>query len=165
VRDTAETRTPHTPAETAARREMAMASLMGGMALANARLGAIHGIAGPLGAWLGAPHGALCAGLLVATYEENLQNTLLSTARPDLPERFDELGRLLCGDDNADARDATTFFRGLVSELEIKPLRYWGLAKADFPALVAMARQAGSMKGNPVLLSDSAIENIIERSW
>ena len=56
-------RLPRRP-ESAARADMAMASLLGGLALANAGLGAVHGFAGPIGGRFAAPHGAVCAALL-----------------------------------------------------------------------------------------------------
>ena len=55
-----------------AREEMALASLFGGLALANAGLGAVHGFAGPVGGMFGAPHGMVCAALLPHTMKANL---------------------------------------------------------------------------------------------
>jgi alcohol dehydrogenase class IV len=52
---------------------MSLASLFSGMALANAKLGAVHGLAGPLGGVLSAPHGAICARLLPFVMETNLK--------------------------------------------------------------------------------------------
>ena len=164
-RSSVETLSPQTEAEAAARRNLALASLLSGMALANAKLGAVHGLAGPLGGFLNAPHGALCAALLPATFEQNLQTIMLNSPRPDLVERFDEIGRILLGTPHADAQDAATFLHDLVKEMEIRSLRHWGLKRDDFPVVVEMAKNASSMKGNPVALSDAALEEILERSF
>lgn len=52
------------PEDLEARTGMAWASLLGGLALANAGLGAVHGIAAPLGGMFRLPHGAACAAVL-----------------------------------------------------------------------------------------------------
>ena len=64
-----------------AREDMSLASLFGGMALANARLGAVHGIASPIGGMIPAPHGAICARLLPLVLETNLN--ALNRRQPD----------------------------------------------------------------------------------
>ncbi len=56
-----------------ARKNMALVSLFGGLALANAKLGAVHGFAGPIGGIFPAPHGAVCARLLAVVMEVNLR--------------------------------------------------------------------------------------------
>ncbi len=52
---------------------MALAALFGGIALANARLGAVHGFAGVLGGATGQAHGAICARLLPFVMEANIR--------------------------------------------------------------------------------------------
>src|SRR5262249_56501883 len=55
-----------------ARADMAVASLAGGMALANAKLGAVHGLAGAVGGTVAVPHGVACAVLLAPVMEANV---------------------------------------------------------------------------------------------
>lgn len=147
-----------------ARSDMALAGLQGGLALANAKLGAVHGFAGPLGGYLGAPHGALCAALLPAVFEENARSVASQPPRPDLPGRFDEVGRLLTGSRDADAASAVEFLAALTKKLGVPPLAHWGLVPDDYPKLLPAARRAGSMQGNPVPLSDERLQAILERS-
>lgn len=153
---------PQTEAEASARRDMAMAALLSGQALANAKLGVVHGLAGPLGGYLNAPHGVLCAAILPPAFEENVQAAMLEHGRPDLAARFDEVGQLLLGRREADARDAGVWLRDVVQELEIPGLRHWGLRPEDYPEILPMARRSGSMAGNPVILGDAALERILE---
>ena len=79
----------------AAREDLALASLMGGLCLANAGLGAVHGFAAPAGGMLEAPHGAICAALLAPVVAINLRALQTrAAAHPALP-RFQEIARLL----------------------------------------------------------------------
>src|SRR5690606_6786032 len=82
----------------AAREDMALASLFGGLALANAGLGVVHGFAGPIGGMFAAPHGAVCAALLPHVMHANLR--ALQTRAPSHPgiRRYEELARLLTGE-------------------------------------------------------------------
>ncbi|RKH76922.1 iron-containing alcohol dehydrogenase [Corallococcus sp. AB045] len=149
------------PAE---REDLAIASLFGGLCLANAGLGAVHGFAAPLGGMLGAAHGALCAALLGATLELNLE-ALRSRApeHPALP-RFRELAVLLTGQSNARAEDGITWVKDLVHAVRIRGLRDMGLTGAAIPELVTKARAASSMKGNPLPLTDAELTALVERS-
>src|SRR5215510_8115468 len=88
-------------ADQEARAGMSLASLFGGLALANAALGAVHGFAGPLGGMLHAPHGALCARLLPLVMEANIK--ALETRHPEHPvlERYAEIARVLTAENEA----------------------------------------------------------------
>jgi alcohol dehydrogenase class IV len=144
-----------------AREDMALASLFGGMALANARLGAVHGMANLVGGRSYAPHGAICARLLPLVMETNI--FALRTRQPKSPviERYNEVARLLTGDENAIADAGMVWIRELCQVLNIRPLNEYGLNSDDFPALVEQSQKASSMRGNPVPLTDTELMNIL----
>ena len=140
--------------DASAREDMSLASLFGGMALANARLGAVHGMANPIGGMSHAPHGAVCARLLPLVMETNLR--ALRSRLPDSPSitRYTEVARLLTGKENATAEDGAVWVRELCQTLKIRPLAEYGLKAEDYPALVEQSQKANSMKGNPVALTN-----------
>lgn len=149
----------------AARREdLALASLLGGLCLANAGLGAVHGFAAPAGAALGAPHGALCAALLAPCLSVNL--CALHARAPGGPAllRMKDLARWLTGQEGARAEEAIAWVERLCRDLGVKGLRAHGLSPAAVPELLARARAAGSMRGNPIVLTDSELAEIVERA-
>jgi alcohol dehydrogenase class IV len=146
----------------AARCDMAWASLLGGMALANAGLGAVHGFAAPLGGMFPAPHGAVCARLLPFVMDINIR--ALRARAPGKLQRYDEVARLISGRPQATAPDGVTCIANLCQKLEIPPLRTWGVAPGDLPALVEKAAQASSMKANPVVLTGEELREIISRA-
>ena len=150
-----------------ARADMALASLFGGLALANAGLGAVHGFAAPLGGMYDAPHGALCAALLpaVMTVNEkavhsrtgvppvNLDKEDRRDACPTIIQRFEEV-RQIIGD-----------LAELGQALGVKPLRELGVRRAEFPVIIEKAAVASSMKGNPAKLTPAQLGEILELAW
>ena len=91
------------PADAAARSDMALTSLLGGLALANAKLGAVHGFAGVLGGMYGAPHGAICAALLPPVIDANIR--ALTERQPNSPalRRYEHAAQTLLADESAEA--------------------------------------------------------------
>jgi alcohol dehydrogenase class IV len=146
-----------------ARTDMALASLFSGIALANSGLGAVHGIAGPLGGMIPGPHGALCARLLPFTVEANLGALERKEAHTIAVARFSEAARLMVSP-QATPADLVAWLHRLVEQLEIPALSAWGLTAEAVPELVTKAKAASSMKGNPVNLSDDELSAIIERA-
>jgi alcohol dehydrogenase class IV len=147
--------------DAAAREDMSLASLFGGLALANARLGAVHGMANPIGGMSHAPHGAVCARLLPLVME-----TTLRALRSRLPDssaitRYTEVARLLTGNEEATAEDGAAWVRELCQALNIRPLAEYGLKAEDYPALVEQSQKANSMKGNPVPLTNVELMTIL----
>lgn len=146
-----------------ARENMAMASMLGGMALANVKLGAVHGFAGPLGGMFPIPHGAVCACLLPAVMEVNIA-ALKSKNRQNQLEKFDEVARILTGNSSAMAEDGAVWVKELVKKLQIPSLSDFHITPGSFPELIEKAKNASSMKGNPVELDDEQLFEIVSKS-
>jgi alcohol dehydrogenase class IV len=148
----------------AVRVDLALASLFGGLALANAGLGAVHGFAAPVGGMFDAPHGAACAALLPAVLRVNLE--ALSRRRPQSPAlaRYREIAVIVTGRTEADAEDAVVWTESLLRALAIPGLSRWGATEADIGPLVAKARAASSMKGNPIELEEGELAEIARAS-
>lgn len=150
-------------ADAGAREDMSYAALLGGMALANVRLGAVHGFAGPLGGMFPAPHGAVCASLLPAVMEVNL-TALKREQQTHLLKKYKEAACILTQNQSAREEEGVEWAKNMVRDLHIPSLSAYGISPSDFPALIEKARNASSMKGNPVLLNDSELQEILERS-
>ena len=148
--------------DTAAREDMAVVSLLGGLALANAKLGTVHGFAGVLGGMFPAPHGLICARLLPHVMEVNVQ--ALQRRAPDSPAlaRYDEVAQLLTGQPTTRAADGVAWVQELCRALGVPPLANFGFTQADFPAAVAQTQKASSTKGNPIVLTEEELLGILE---
>lgn len=148
----------------AARTDMAVASLYGGLALANAGLGAVHGFAGPIGGMFPAPHGAVCAALLPHVMKTNLR-----ALRKRLPEgpalaRYETVARLLTGNPNATADDAIDWARKLIADLRIPGLAAYGVTREHAPEISGKAAQTSSMKANPLPLHHEELVETLENA-
>jgi alcohol dehydrogenase class IV len=136
-----------------AREDMSLASLYGGLSLANAGLGAVHGFAAPIGGKFAAPHGAVCAALLPHVMDANLRALRARAPRDRALDRYDEIARLLTGRPQATANDGVKWVHELLAALRMPRLASFNIARADLPAIVAAAENASSMKANPIVLT------------
>jgi alcohol dehydrogenase class IV len=143
-----------------ARQDMSLASLFGGLALANAGLGAVHGLAGPIGGMFPAPHGAVCAALLPQVMQANISN-LRRQPGPAL-SRYQTVARLLTGRLDASAEDGVEWVRQLVSDFRIPGLAAYGITPNDFPAIAEKSAQASSMKANPIVLTPEELAVVMQ---
>ncbi len=148
----------------AARADMAVAGLCGGLALANAKLGAVHGFAGPLGGMFPVPHGVVCARLLPLVMATNVR--ALQERAPDAPmlARYDEIARIVTGDPTARAADGVAWVQALGNELHVPPLARFGVTAADIPKVIPKAQRAGSMQGNPLVLTPEELTQILQQA-
>jgi len=144
-----------------ARTDMALCSLIGGLALANAKLGAVHGFAGVVGAMFDVPHGAACAALLAPAVAANVR--ALRRRRPEAPalERYARAARLLTGRADASIEDGLAWIRETVALLNIAGLSTFGLRSEQADEVVAKAAKSSSMQGNPVALNDDELHEIL----
>jgi alcohol dehydrogenase class IV len=141
---------------------MSFASLMGGLALANSGLGAVHGFASPIGGMYNAPHGAICARLLAPVIRINLQ--ALQKRAPGHPAsaKYAEAAKIVTGSHRANETVLIDWLDALCEEMQIPRLKAMGISMADIPDIVAKAASASSMKANPIVLSSEELAAILE---
>lgn len=149
----------------AAREEMALASLFGGLALANAGLGAVHGFAGPIGGMFNAPHGLICGILLPFVVDANLHALRLRASDSVALGRYDEIGRLLTGSPDALATDGLAWLTDLRKTLGVPALSSLDIPRESIPEIARKAAKASSMKANPIELTQPELEAILEAAW
>jgi alcohol dehydrogenase class IV len=145
----------------AARADMAICSLLGGIALANAKLGAVHGLAGVIGGTAHVPHGLACAALLAPVTEANVR--ALRSAQPGHPalDRYAEAARVITGNPSAPISDGLAWIRETVTLLGVPRLAALGISPQDADDIAAKAARSSSMQGNPVPLDHSALLAIL----
>jgi len=150
--------------DSGARRDMALTSLFGGLALANAKLGAVHGLAAPAGGMFRAPHGALCARFLPPVMGANLAALRERDPVSPLLPRFEQAARILTGNPEARAEDGITWVEELCEALAVPRLETYGVTETDIETLVEKAAAASSMKGNPIALTRDELIEIVRRA-
>jgi alcohol dehydrogenase class IV len=149
---------------TQAREDMAVASLFGGLALANAGLGAVHGFAGPIGGMFAAPHGAVCAALLPYVMEVNLRALTERQAKSETLARYQTVAQLLTGNPSAGAEEGPSWVHTLTRKLQIPGLAAYGITPDHIPEMVDKSSKASSMKANPIALTPKELAEILERA-
>ena len=147
-----------------ARADMSLASLLGGLSLANAGLGVVHGFAAPIGGMFDAPHGAVCAALLPHGMDVNIRALRARAPESEPLRRYRVVARLLTGNGSATAEDGVEWVIRTCRDLAIPPLRSYGITEEHAPALVAAASQASSMKGNPIALTPAELAEVFSRA-
>jgi alcohol dehydrogenase class IV len=144
-----------------ARTDMALCSLLAGIALANAKLGAVHGLAGVVGGSADIPHGVACAALLVPVMEANVRALRASQAGHPALDRYARAARLLTGRTSASIEDGVAWIRETLALLEIPGLAAFGITPEHAAEVAAKAVTSSSMQGNPVALSASDLQAVL----
>jgi alcohol dehydrogenase class IV len=149
----------------AAREDLCLTSLFGGMALANAKLGAVHGFAGPIGGAFHSPHGETCAALLPHVMAVNIRALRARQPSSSALARYAEVARLLTDRPQAAPEDGIAWVRELAAALTIPGLRSYGVTPSDFATLADKANLASSMQGNPIALEREELLAILEAAF
>ncbi|EOD77758.1 Iron-containing alcohol dehydrogenase [Grimontia indica] len=145
-----------------ARADMAFASMLGGMAQSNAKLGAAHGLAAALGAVLDAPHGAITAQLAPYVMAENIL-AAREAGRISLLNRYRQLACILTGRMNAEPSDGIVWVQRILRRLDLETLPQLGLCDTMFEEVAVSALRSSSIKGNPLPLSESRLIHILQQ--
>ncbi|HSL86962.1 MAG TPA: iron-containing alcohol dehydrogenase [Bacteroidales bacterium] len=148
-----------------ARENMLLASLFGGIALANAKLGVVHGFAGVIGGMYGIPHGIVCAGLLPYSIETNVKALKEREQENKALVRYKEVAEILTGDKNATIEDGMKWISDLCMHLSIPKFETFGMKKEDFPEIIEKSMGASSMKGNPITLTEEELEEMLNKAF
>jgi alcohol dehydrogenase class IV len=144
-----------------ARNQMALASLYGGIALTNANLGAVHGIAGPFGGMFDAPHGAVCGRLLPSVMAVNIK--AIQNREPHNPalSRYTDIARWMTGLERVQAMDGAYKVSEIVDKIGVPGLGSYGFTEDDLDDLINHSYASSSMKGNPIQLQPADIREIL----
>lgn len=152
----------HMPAQA----EMAYAAMLSGITLAQVGLGAVHGLASPMGAFFPIPHGVVCGTLLADATAVNIE--AMEQREPNNPAlaKYAQIGKLLSNTShlrNSEARVAlVSILRQWCRHFPLETLDTYGVTHADLNHIVANSR-GSSMKTNPILLTDQEIKTILQR--
>ena len=147
-----------------AREDMCIASLFGGIALANAKLGAVHGIAGPLGGMYPSSHGGVCGRLLPFVMATNIAALKNRFPASDALTRYKEIARMVTGNLKASALESVIWVQNLCDSMGVAPLSRYGVHEKDIDRIVERSQKASSMRGNPVQLKKEELQDILQQA-
>jgi len=150
--------------DTKAREDMCLASLCGGLALANAKLGAVHGIAGPLGGMFASPHGAVCGRLLPYVISANISALKKRLPGSNALARYEEIARIVTHNPQALVSDGERWVQDLCDRLMAPPLSEYGINENRFGDIIKKAQRASSMQGNPIPLTEEEMYGILQQA-
>ncbi len=143
-----------------ARDALAWVSLCGGLALANAGLGVVHGLAGPLGGLSNAAHGAICGALLPHGIRANAK----AGETPVLAARIAEVQGWIAQALSGAPDDAFDTLHDWSREAGLPGLDAQGITDAARAKAAKDAVSSSSMKANPVALSEAQLLDLMERA-
>ena len=149
-----------------AREDMALASLLSGICLANAGLGAVHGFASPMGG-LQIPHGVICAALLAPTIEANIKQLIMKDPKNATLMKYAQLGEIILEKTFPSINDAhlalMNYLKDLTKELNIPTLSEFALTDSDIKSILEKVMKSSSMKYNPISLRETVLKEILDQ--
>ena len=158
-------KTFNNPADKKAREDMCIGSLFGGIALANAKLGAVHGFAGPMGGMIDAPHGVICGILLPYVIKTNIKALQERKPTSEVFKKYEKVARIVTKNEKAKPRDLIRWTDELYEKLNMPHLSEVDLKEEQIEELISKAKISNSMKGNPIVLTDEELRSIIKNAF
>ncbi|MDR1936499.1 MAG: iron-containing alcohol dehydrogenase, partial [Candidatus Accumulibacter sp.] len=146
----------------AARSHMAYAALLSGVVLANAGLGVVHGLAGPIGGFFPIPHGVACGTLIGVATRINIEALRRDAAgnRAAL-EKYARAGALLSGEEaageDAGCESLLRVLERWIAAAGIARLSAYGVSRDDFPRILDKSNN----KNSPVTLAREQMQAIL----
>jgi alcohol dehydrogenase class IV len=145
-----------------ARAGMAYASFLSGVTLANAGLGVVHGLAGPIGGFFDIPHGVVCGTLIGGATRLNVEALQRKKDEGKAAlEKYATIGRLLSGTESQDIAYCCNLLIEKIETwtktVELPLLSDYGVRPSDIDKIVEKA----SNKNNPVKLNQEEIREIL----
>jgi len=153
------------PTDAKAREDMCIGSLFGGIALANAKLGAVHGFAGPMGGMIGAPHGVVCGILLPYVIKANIKALEERKPTSEVFKKYEKVAKIVTKNEKAKPRDLIRWTDELYEKLNMPHLSEVDLKEEQIEELISKAKISNSMKGNPIVLTDEELKGIIKDAF
>ena len=152
-------------ADKKARENMAFASLISGINLAQTGLGSVHGLASPLGAYYPIPHGVVCGSLVATATMVNIDALQQREPTNIALDRYARVAEVLLGQ-HFDSREnalhkLVELLKQWTDKLGIQRLGQYGVKADDLDHVVANSR-GSSMKTNPIVLTDAEIKSILQ---
>ena len=148
-----------------AREDMCIGSLFGGIALANAKLGAVHGFAGPMGGMINAPHGVICGILLPYVIKTNIKALQERKPSSEVFKKYEKVAKIVTKNEKAKPGDLIRWTDELYEKLNMPHLSEVDLKEEQIEELVEKAKISNSMKGNPIVLTDEELRSIIKNAF
>jgi alcohol dehydrogenase len=143
------------------RGKMSYAALISGITLSHAGLGAVHGMAGPLGGLFPVPHGVACGKLLFPVMTHVVKK-IIDEKNLAAQKRFADIGRLVTGDSGNDDIFCCELFLGVLRKwteiLKLPQLSHFGMTSADIEKVITLS----DSKNSPALLSQEEMGIILE---
>lgn len=147
-----------------ARSDMALASYLSGITLANAGLGLVHGFAAALGGYFNISHGVICSALMDASNRWTVQKLRAEKSNPEALRKYAVVGKIFSKENHQTKHYYVDFLldeiASLKNDLTIPKLSRGGVAEKDFQKILA----ASDNKNNPVKLSLDEMEGVLKDS-
>jgi len=155
----------HNPKDKNAKEDMCIGSLFGGIALANAKLGAVHGFAGVMGGMIDAPHGVICGTLLPYVIKANIKALEERKPLSEVFKKYEKVAKIVTKNDKAKPGDLIRWTDELYTKLNMPRLSELDLKEEQIEELISKAKISNSMQGNPIILTDEELRGIIKDAF